>query len=372
MGRLIQGALVVVTLVVASVSLAASPAAADAKVSVRNSKGSAAIDTKYLTELTLSGSDFQSIKNGHGGIYVLFGAVKGTWQPSKGGKTGTNYFTVPDSESEDNSGYARFVAFPGSDTAGSAQTTMSSDGDWSTTLKVPAATFKSLDRNGKATTVDCEKMTCGVLTIGAHGVTNANNETFTKVDVTDLYTDNSSTSSSTATPTATPSAGAEALTPADDLPAEVVSAPTAGGPMKLTVDRASARPGRIVAFSATGLKPGASVSATFDDGRAGAGPLTVNAAGEVAGLLQMPNDVAPGTYELRLVGEGRMPSARFAVISNEKPATGSVRSVRSAVTGVVGPWAPYAFAALGFLALVGAVAFGIIQRRNWKVGTHAI
>jgi hypothetical protein len=81
-----------------------SPAAAESKVSVRNSQGSAVIDPTYMTRLQVSGSGFQSIKNGHGGIYVLFGAVKGTWQPSRGGASGTNYFTVPDSESKDNGG----------------------------------------------------------------------------------------------------------------------------------------------------------------------------------------------------------------------------------------------------------------------------
>ena len=78
----------------------------------------------------MSGSGFESIKNGHGGIYVLFGAVKGTWQPSKGGQSGKNYFTVPDSETKSNGGYAKFVTFPGSDTADSANGgEISSDGN---------------------------------------------------------------------------------------------------------------------------------------------------------------------------------------------------------------------------------------------------
>jgi hypothetical protein len=335
-----------VLLVAASLGLSASPAAAESKVSVRNSQGSAAIDPTYLTQLQLSGSGFQSIKNGHGGIYVLFGAVKGTWQPSKGGKSGTNYFTVPDSESKNNGGYAKFVTFPGSDTADSANGgQISSGGDWSTTINVPGATFKTLDRSGKATTIDCREMSCGVITIGAHGVTNAKNETFTKVDVQSL----ASSSASTATPrsNATPDPAA----PGAETPASApATAPT------LTIDRASARPGRIVAFSADGLPPGTQVNATFADGLAAAGPLTVSSSGQVAGLIELPADVAPGTYELRLVGRGQMPRARFAVIKPVSSSSGGSVSLL-----------PSLFATGGFLALLGAIGFGVFRWRRSTV-----
>lgn len=337
---------VAVALVVAATSLgwSASPAAADSKVSVRNSQGSAVIDPTYMTQLQLSGSDFQSIKNGHGGIYVLFGAIKGTWQPSKGGKTGVNYFTVPDSESKNNGGYAKFVTFPGSDTADSANGgQISSDGEWSTTMNVPGAKFKTLDRNGKATTIDCREMTCGVITIGAHGVTNATNETFTKVSVESL--------SGAATPTATATvdpAGAAAA-PGTEAPASV-AAPSGGKPT-LTVDRASAYPGRIVAFSADGLEPGIQVNATFANGLAAAGPLTVSGSGQVAGLIEIPRDTKPGTYQLRLVGRGDMPQASFAVLG----AAGAAKSI--------GLW-PSLYATAGFLALLGALAFGVLRWRR--------
>ena len=340
MGRMTRLTVAAVVLSLGSMGFLASPASAAAKVSVRNAQGTAAIDPTHMTRLTLSGSDFQSIKNGHGGIYVLFGAIKGTWKPSQGGKTGENYFSVPDSESKNNSGFAKFVAFPGSDTASSANGgEISDDGEWSTSINVPGARFKTLDRDGKATTIDCREMTCGVITIGAHGVANAKNETFTEVAIDDL---SASSSTATDTPTADPDAAEE---------------PVSSGRPDLTIDRASARPGRIVAFSATGLQPGAQVNATFADGLAAAGPLTVNSAGEVAGLIELPTTVKTGTYELRLVGKGAMPSTRFAVTA---PTETSGLAGRAAGAGVM----PSAFATAGFLALLGAVGFGVIRWRR--------
>jgi hypothetical protein len=335
-----------VTLVIAVASLGgpASPAAAESKVSVRNSQGSAVIDPTYMTQLQLSGSGFQSIKNGHGGIYVLFGAIKGTWQPSKGGRSGTNYFTVPDSESKNNGGYAKFVTFPGSDTADSANGgQISSDGSWSTTMNVPGAKFKTLDRSGKATTIDCREMTCGVITVGAHGVTNATNETFTRVSVGSLSGAGSASPAPAATTSADPAAG--------EPHSGAVPVLAAAGKPTLTIDRASARPGRIVAFSADGLAPGTQVNATFADGMAAAGPLTVSSSGQVAGLIELPADVAAGTYELRLVGRGDMPHASFAVINT----AASVADVSLL---------PAVYATAGFLALFGAVAFGALRWRR--------
>lgn len=334
-------------LAAASLGWSASPAAAESKVTVRNSQGSSAIDPTYMTQLQLSGSGFQSIKNGHGGIYVLFGAIKGTWQPSKGGSSGTNYFTVPDSESKNNGGYAKFVTFPGSDTADSANGgQISSDGSWSTTMNVPGAKFKTLDRNGKATTIDCREMTCGVITIGAHGVTNAKNETFTKVSIESL-SGAAAAPAATATATADPS-GAATL-PGTEAP--VVGAAPTGGKPTLTVDRASAQPGRIVAFSAEGLQPGSQVNATFANGLAAAGPLSVSSSGQVAGLIELPKNVKPGTYELRLVGRGDMPRVQFAVTSPGSAASG---------IGLL----PSLYASAGFLALLGALAFGVLRWRR--------
>lgn len=158
----------------------ASPAqAAGARVQV----SPATADPDYATTLTLRGSGFQSVPKGYGGIYVLFGWVAdGAWQPSKGGAAGATYRYVPDKESKDNRGFQRFVAFPGSDTASSANGgQLSADGAWSTQLVVPGARFRSTDRDGKVVDVDCLTVRCGLITVGAHGVVNANNETFTPV-----------------------------------------------------------------------------------------------------------------------------------------------------------------------------------------------
>ena len=170
-------------------------------------------DPTYLTELQLTGSGFQSIVNGFGGVYVLFGWVDGDgWQPSQGGSTGTDYRYVPDDESNP-VGYASFVSFPGSSTEYAANGgILASDGTFSATLQIPGATFTSLDRSGAASEVDCTEVQCGIITIGAHGVPNANNETFTPITFTDLY--GSDPAAAVAAPVAEAPAAAEAATPA--------------------------------------------------------------------------------------------------------------------------------------------------------------
>lgn len=148
-------------------------------------------DPDYLTDVQLSGSGFQSIKNGHGGIYVAFGWVADaeSWRPSNGGVTGADYAYVPDDETNP-TGYILFVTFPGSDTAAAANGgELAADGTWSGVISIPGARFESLDRDGNAQTIDCLSVQCGIITMGAHGVKNANNETFTPITFTDLYGD---------------------------------------------------------------------------------------------------------------------------------------------------------------------------------------
>ena len=255
----------------------------------------------------MRGRGFQSIKGGHGGIYVFFGTVRSGWRPSQGGQTGSDYFYVPDSESTDNQGYQRFIAFPGSDTAGSAAGTMSADGSWSTTLVVPGATFQALDRSGQATTIDCRQVTCGVITVGAHGVVNARNESFTPVRVDDLYADGEEPSTDPVEPTAEPTA-----TPAGDEPTKP-GKPAKPAPVALDVDRASATAGNVLAFAASGLTAGSQVSAILDDGAAGAGPFLVGADGGLSGVVTIPPDTEPGTHELRLFGVEDAPAVSFAI-----------------------------------------------------------
>jgi hypothetical protein len=185
-------------------------------------------DPAYLTELQLNGSGFQSIVNGFGGVYVLFGWVDGDgWQPSQGGSTGADYRYVPDDESNP-VGYASFVSFPGSSTEYAANGgILAEDGTFSATLRVPGATFTSLDRSGAASEVDCTVVQCGIITIGAHGVPNANNETFTPISFKDLY--GADPAAAVEAPAAPAPVAAEAATPAPTTTSYVTQPVAASG-----------------------------------------------------------------------------------------------------------------------------------------------
>ena len=340
--------------------LVPSPAVADSRVSVANPSGQAKIDPTYATTLKVSGSGFQSIKGGHGGIYVFFGTVKPGWQPSKGGATGQDYYYVPDSEAKNNKGFQRYVAFPGSDTASSANGgTMSASGGWSAQLVVPGATFQTYDRSGAVHTVDCRKVTCGVITVGAHGVTNANNETFTPVTVGSLGT-SGATSSPSATPSENPAAG-DPTAPATAEPGSGAK-PKPAGPATLEVDRGSAVAGNVLAFTATGLPPGTQVSAVFDDGAAGAGPFMAGGDGGLAGIITLPADTGPGTHELRLYGVEEPPSVSFAV----QPAETSTESVEPQAVDddTRAAWLFAGAAALVLLLALVRLGFGLLRRRR--------
>jgi hypothetical protein len=190
--RVLGGVAAVGAVVASLVAAPATPAYAAAAVSVHvegQPELTAVADPTYLTQLRVTGTGFQSVKNGFGGIYVMFGWVDSGWRPSQGGATGADYRYVPDDEAKP-TGYISFVAFPGSSTADAANGgEVSADGSWSAVLDVPGAVFTSLDRNGEPTEVDCREVQCGIITIGAHGVKNANNETFTPVDFRDIYAD---------------------------------------------------------------------------------------------------------------------------------------------------------------------------------------
>ncbi len=289
---------------------AVAPAHAAASVSVRNPAGSAQIDGQYSTKLTVSGSGFQSIRGGHGGIYVWFGTVGSGWKPSQGGVSGQDYQYIPDSESANNKGFQRYIAFPGSDTASSAHGTMSDSGAWSATITVPGPTFQAVGRNGSATTVDCRKVQCGIITVGAHGVKNAQNETFTPVSVGTVST-------------------AQDEAPADETSAdEPASADETTTPKKvklgkpkLEVDRTSAVAGRVLSFTVSGMTPDSQLSVVFDDGRAAAGPFLVGDNGQFAGVITLPVDLPAGTYELRVFGVKNPPSMKFAVRAADEVST---------------------------------------------------
>jgi hypothetical protein len=357
--------------VLAPLTVLSSPAlAASARVSVSNQDGAAVADPTYATTLTLHGSGFQSIAGGFGGIYVLFGTVKGTWQPSKGGLTGVDYLYVPDSESKNNKGYEKFVTFPGGDTASAANGgVLKADGTWSTTIVVPGATFQALDRNNDPTTVDCLKVTCGVITIGAHGVANDHNETFTPVTFHDLYG-----ASAGASPTSHASAGAGSgaasgtgsggpTPPTASAPAgpTTPATPAKASHPAVSVDHATAVVGHVLSFTATGLSPGEQATASLDDGLAAVGPLTAGPSGEIAGVLQLPAGTQPGTHVLEVTGaaSGAHPSVNFPIAAG----TSDPAATAAPVAAHHGHrWIAYAYLVAALVVLAGAVAFALVRR----------
>ncbi|MBT1175591.1 hypothetical protein JS530_08795 [Bifidobacterium sp. LC6] len=172
-----------VTCAMAGLTTIPLPSAHAAGATVTTNVEGGTLNPDGETTVDLSGSGFQSVQGGFGGIYVLFGWVSdpngGAWRPSQGGITGENYRYVPDNENNP-TGYDVFVAFPGSSTESAANGgTIASDGTWHAKITVPGAKFTSYDRAGNPADVDCTTTQCGIITIGAHGVVNANNETFT-------------------------------------------------------------------------------------------------------------------------------------------------------------------------------------------------
>ena len=279
---------------------------AAAGVTVSNAQGDATADPDYATELTLRGSGFQSIQNGFGGVYVLFGWVDdprgGSWKPSSGGVVGADFRYVPDSESQDNQGFQRFVAFPGSETEGAAHAVMAADGSWSVSMVIPAAVFESKDRNGSTSSVDCREQTCGIITIGAHGVKNANNETFTPITF--------------AAPAA--GGGTDAAAAADE-PVQAL------GTLRVGLASPTVDAGTSVAFTGQGFTPGEQVVATLDNGLVSVGPLAAGAQGEVAGVLPVPRDVRGGTHLVTLTGaaSGGVAQAEVTIVVTDTVVAGA-------------------------------------------------
>ncbi|SDD54864.1 hypothetical protein SAMN05216410_3485 [Sanguibacter gelidistatuariae] len=187
--RAVTGVLAGLVLAGASLALA-GPAAAESQVSITDDSGATVTDVVAGSVVHLAGSGFQSVQGGTGGIYVTFGwvddAASGTWRPSEGGATGLDYLYAPDVEGAGNAGFQRYVAFPGSSTESAANGgVIAADGSWATDLTIPAASFEAMDRDGNAAPVDCAQVQCGFITVGAHGVKNANNETFAPVTFAD-------------------------------------------------------------------------------------------------------------------------------------------------------------------------------------------
>ncbi|ROP74903.1 hypothetical protein [Curtobacterium sp. PhB115] len=322
--RLVLAGLLVALSAGGAALVGGAPASAVGRVSVAiegHPEVTDQVDSTYLTTLRLSGSGFQGIKNGYGGIYVAFGTVSGTWQPSKGGATGVDYSYVPDDESNP-TGYLDFVAFEGSTTASLANggTVDSATGTWSATLKVPGSTFQALDRNGAAKTVDCTVVQCGVITIGAHGVANANNESFTPVSVQNLYGSGGTLAGGGTTATT-------GRTQADTTDAGSASRPSAEPTSEASADtRATTKPSaRSTTKPSSTAEPTASATPTAP---AGATPSAVAAAAADGSS----GGIDPGVLRIVLGGLSALVVAVaalvvFAIVHSRRTARGAATDV---------------------------------------------
>jgi hypothetical protein len=335
-------ALAIATAIAASAIAGATPAWASAGVSVAGPDGGSLLPADYATEVTVSGTGFQSIAKGFGGVYVLFGwvddAAGGSWRPSQGGEVGSDYRYVPDAESADNAGYQRFLAFPGSQTESSANGVLGADGSWSLSMVVPGAVFESQDRDGRVSEVDCRQVTCGIITIGAHGVKNANNETFTPV--------------SFGTAPAAAEGGTDAAPAAPDAPAGSVRVGLASGFVEA---------GTSIVFTGQGFTPGEQVVASLDSGLTAVGPLTAGSLGEVAGALPVPSDARDGTHLVSLRGAGSGVVAEAEVTVTGSTATAGLVS---AATPETPQWVVVVLLASIVLAVVLIVTSLIVGLRR--------
>jgi hypothetical protein len=282
--------------------------------------------------MTVSGSGFQSITKGFGGVYVLFGWVAdgSSWRPSNGGEVGSDYRYVPDQESKENKGYQRFVAFPGSDTEDAANAVMAADGSWRVDMVVPGATFESQDRDGGVVEVDCREVTCGIITIGAHGVKNANNETFTPIEF--------ASSTSTEGAASGDASGGGGTAPTADSAAVAA---------RVGYTTTTAIPGQALSFTGQGFTPGELVVATLDDGVSAVGPLTAGPSGEIAGVLPLPGDLRVGTHLLTLTGAASGSVAESDVTVSADPASAAT----TAAVATPPTW-PYVVLAVSILVAV--------------------
>lgn len=137
--------------------------------------------TEGETIVTVSGAGFQYVPNAPDGIYVMFGVVSepssNAWAPSQGGQSGVTYSYA---------GVPGAIALIGFEGGSDTESFIDANGNWSTQLTIPGPSFVltagiPTDEDPVGEQVDCLQQTCGIITIGAKGMVNANNETFTPV-----------------------------------------------------------------------------------------------------------------------------------------------------------------------------------------------
>ena len=143
---------------------------------------------------------------------------------------------------------------------------------------------------------------------------------------------------------------------AADGPVDATGGTQLSGAAVVEVDRKSARPGGAMGFAAAGFWPGEQVYVVLGEGDAAVGPVIAGVDGEVAGVIVLPEDLEPGTHEIRAAGAGSALEAveRFPVRVDIAPAASS-SGLQSSFK-----WIFLALAALMLLA-VGAL---VIKRRQ--------
>lgn len=136
--------------------------------------------------------------NVFGGIYLFFGWVKpgGQWGPSAktsdsaNGLFGQTYSYPGEGGGaetrDDGTGAVRLISFTqGGESGDSTPFHMDGAGNWQSDLIVRGSKFNFTDvMTGKAASVDCMVVQCGVFTIGAHGKSSRTNEQFHPINFT--------------------------------------------------------------------------------------------------------------------------------------------------------------------------------------------
>ncbi|SJN09515.1 hypothetical protein FM113_06450 [Leucobacter sp. 7(1)] len=130
-------------------------------------------------KVTLKGTGYPTSRDGatFGGLYVLFGWVdpsEPNWAPTMGGASGKTFTYANDGKPSGT--FQQMVNFPGN-TTGPGMPTMDDKGNWTMELPIEKSQFTS----AQAKEVDCIKMTCGIITIGAHGLPLKGGEVFTPI-----------------------------------------------------------------------------------------------------------------------------------------------------------------------------------------------
>lgn len=186
------------TSIAVSLGVTVSPAAAQ---SPTLTVGPAVITAGQPTTVTVTGRNYfippHTTPTLFGGVYVLFGWVQpgGQWGPSArngvntNGQFGYTYTYAGESGGgetrDDGTGRSRFIAFtPGGIDAEATPYHMDAAGNWSVTLTIPSSVYTWTDpATGRAATVDCSTVQCGIYTFGAHGRASSSNEQFAPIIV---------------------------------------------------------------------------------------------------------------------------------------------------------------------------------------------